>query len=110
MQIAYKQKALPMIYEIATISIDPFNKAAFEAAVAEAAPLFKAANGCHAMKLERVIEHAGEYRLVVEWDSVEAHMVDFRESDAFQKWRALVGIYFASPPVVVHGETVAIYF
>lgn len=36
------------------------------------------------------------------WDSVENHTVDFRGSPAFQDWRAIVGPYFASPPVVEH--------
>ncbi len=99
-----------MIYEIASITIDAVNKAAFEAAVAEAAPLFKAAQGCKAMKLERGIENLTQYKLVVEWESVAAHMVDFRESDSFQKWRALVGSYFVGAPCVVHNETVAVYF
>ena len=58
------------------------------------------------MKLQRGIEHPGRYRLVVGWDRVEDHMVTFRESPAFQQWRALVGPYFASPPSVEHIETV----
>ncbi len=36
------------------------------------------------------------------WDTVENHTVDFRGSPAFQDWRAIVGPYFASPPVVEH--------
>jgi hypothetical protein len=38
----------------------------------------------------------------VEWDSLDAHVVGFRESDAFSAWRALIGPFFASPPEVVH--------
>jgi len=35
-------------------------------------------------------------------DSVENHTVDFRGSQAFQDWRAIVGPGFASAPVVEH--------
>ena len=44
-----------MITEIAIITIDPTNAAAFESAVQKAAPLFRAAQGCRSMALERVI-------------------------------------------------------
>ena len=93
-----------MITEIATITIDPDSAEAFEAAVAEAAPHFRTADGCHGMILDRCIEHPARYFLRVEWDSVDHHMVTFRESDGFQKWRALAGPFFAGPPVVVHSE------
>lgn len=99
-----------MVYEIATIQIAAANAALFEAAVAKAAPLFKSAAGCSAMMLERSIEHEGRYRLVVQWASVEHHMVQFRESSAFGEWRALVGPFFTAPPVVEHSITVARYF
>ncbi len=99
-----------MIYEIASITIDPENKIAFEVAVGKAATLFKAAKGCYAMKLECGIENPNQYRLVVEWESVDAHIVDFRESEAFQQWRALVGLYFLIPPVVIHSKNIAVYF
>ena len=99
-----------MITEIAMLTIDPAKAADFEAAVAKAAPLFQAANGCHGMALERVIERLGQYRLVVRWQSVEAHMRDFRDSSAFGEWRALVGPFFIGTPDVSHSETVATYF
>lgn len=91
-----------MIREIAEIEVIPGTEAAFEAAVAEAAPHFKAGRGCRSFALDRSIEHPQRYRLVVGWDSVEDHMVHFRESEGFQAWRALVGPHFASPPRVEH--------
>ncbi len=98
-----------MITEIATLTIDPANAATFEAAVAKAAPAFKSDPGCHGMALERVIETAGEYRLLVTWDSVEAHMA-FRKTPAFQTWRGLAGPFFVGTPSVVHSESVGRYF
>lgn len=95
-----------MIREIATLSIDPAQSSAFEAAVAEARPLFEASPDCRSFSLERVIEEPGTYRLVVGWTSVEAHMETFRNSENFQKWRALAGPFFKTPPQVVHSEQV----
>ena len=91
-----------MIHEIAEIEVTAGHEAAFEAAVTEAAPHFKAARGCRSFALDRSIEHPQRYRLMVGWDSVEDHMVHFRESTGFQAWRGLVSPYFAGPPRVEH--------
>lgn len=99
-----------MITEIAILTIDPSRAAAFEAAVASAAPHFRSAQGCHGMALERVIEDPARYSLVVQWDSVEHHMVTFRESEGFRAWRALAGPFFVAPPVVSHTQLVARHF
>lgn len=99
-----------MITEIAALRIDPARAGEFEAAVAAAKEQFRTAPGCHGMSLERVIETPGVYNLRVLWETVEAHTVDFRGSENFQKWRALAGPFFLEPPVVVHSETVGAYF
>ncbi len=91
-----------MIHEIATLTIDPARASDFEAAVSAARPHFEAAKGFVSFALERSIESPERYRLVVGWESVEAHMVDFRESDGFQQWRALAGPFFVQPPSVEH--------
>lgn len=91
-----------MIYEIAELYIQPDNSAAFEAAVTQAVPLFQRAVGCVSMRLEHCIETPGTYHLVVGWQTLDNHMVDFRNSDDFQEWRRLVGGFFAQPPKVHH--------
>jgi quinol monooxygenase YgiN len=83
-----------MYLEIAAIEIIAEKESAFEAAVAEAAPLFLRAKGCRGMQLQRSVEQPSHYRL------------HFRQSDDFQVWRRLVGEYFASPPVVEHTRQV----
>ena len=99
-----------MITEIATLRIDPARATEFEAAVASAAPAFQSAEGCHGMALERVIETPGVYNLRVLWETVNHHMVTFRESDNFQKWRAAAGPFFVEPPKVVHADAESRYF
>jgi quinol monooxygenase YgiN len=99
-----------LITEIATLTIDTAKADAFEAAVAAAAPYFKSAEGCHGMALEAVIETPGVYNLRVLWETVDHHMVTFRESANFQQWRALAGPFFTEAPKVVHAETRHTYF
>lgn len=91
-----------MIHELATLTIDPAQALDFEAAVDAARPHFEAAKGFVSFALHRSIENPARYDLVVGWESVEAHMVDFRESEGFQKWRALAGPFFVETPSVAH--------
>ncbi|GAB3114334.1 antibiotic biosynthesis monooxygenase [Aestuariicella hydrocarbonica] len=93
-----------MIYEIAEIDITPGSEHAFESAVKKASEQFREAKGCRSLKLQRCIENRSRYHLVVGWDSVDDHMVTFRNSDAFQMWRQLASPFFATPPQVEHYE------
>lgn len=91
-----------MIFEVAILKVDPERTEAFERDLKAAPAIFRTSPDCLSFALERVIEEPGEYRLVVGWTSVEAHMVNFRESPAFQQWRAIAGPHFVAPPKVVH--------
>lgn len=95
-----------MLLEIAEIEVKPGSEMEFEAAVAAATPLFKQSEGCLNMGLHRSIEFSSRYRLIVCWESLEAHTVGFRQSPAFDQWRALVSPHFAAPPKVEHVEKV----
>ena len=95
-----------MIMEIAEIEIKPSMENEFEAGVKRAAPLFKRAKGCKAMTLQRSHEKPARYLLFVQWEMVENHTKDFRESVDFQEWRKLVGHCFASAPEVEHVKEV----
>lgn len=93
-----------MILEIAQIDVKLGMEQEFESGVAKAAPIFQRAKGCRSMALQRSIEKPARYRLFVTWDTVENHIVDFRNSEDFQEWRRLVGHCFASPPEVEHAR------
>lgn len=93
-----------MIREVAEITTRDGTNAEFVAAVGKAVPIFRAAKGCAAMRLEKVVETPNLFRLIVLWETLEDHTVTFRGSQGFQDWRALVGPFFAAPPRVDHSE------
>ena len=64
------------------------------------------AKGGMGFELHKSIEKPSRYRLMAKWATLENHTVDFRGSEDFTAWRALVGQYFASPPEVEHTQTV----
>ena len=99
-----------MILEIAQFAIKPGLESAFEAGVAEAAPLFKSSKGCKSMELRRSVETPSRYFLFVGWETLENHTVDFRGSENFQAWRKLVSHCFDGTPQVEHARVAAAGF
>jgi heme-degrading monooxygenase HmoA len=96
-----------MILEAAVLTIAPAQKREFEAAFTEARALISAMPGFISHQLQRGIETDGRYLLLVQWQSVEHHMVGFRESPQFLRWRALLGPFFAASPAVEHYQLVS---
>ncbi|MDQ1218009.1 cupin domain-containing protein [Microbacterium arborescens] len=99
-----------IVTEVATITVLPGHEKAFEAAVAEAAPLFQRAGGARTLRLEGSAEHPLRYRLFVGWESVDDHMVGFRGSPAFGAWRELIGPHLDGAPEVEHLHNVLTAF
>ncbi|MDA8295214.1 MAG: antibiotic biosynthesis monooxygenase [Actinomycetota bacterium] len=88
--------------ERAVIIVRPGTEAAFAAAFPEAQAVILSADGCNSARLLRGIESPSSFLLLVEWDSLAHHMEGFRNSPLFAEWRAILGPYFAEPPVVEH--------
>ena len=95
-----------MITEIAQIDVKPGTEKDFEAAVTKAGAAFGRSKGFHGFELHRSIEKPQRYRLMVKWETLENHTVDFRGSENWKAWRALVGHCFAATPEVEHTNTV----
>ena len=92
-----------MILELADIRIHPGQQAAFDEAIQRGLrTVISQAKGYRGFKVNKGIESPERYILQIFWDTLENHTVDFRESPLFTEWRAIVGPFFASPPVVEH--------
>jgi heme-degrading monooxygenase HmoA len=97
-----------MILELADIRIQPGQQTAFDKAIQEGLnTVIAKAKGFEGFKVNRGVESPERYILQIFWTTLEDHTVGFRESPAFAQWRAIVGPYFAQPPVVEHFELVA---
>jgi len=99
-----------MITEFARLTISPDGSAEFEAAVESVVHIFRAAPGCLGMALDREIENPAHYLLVVQWESIEAHVDDFRNSIGFREWRNVVSPFFTAQPTVIHSQSISRYF
>lgn len=97
-----------MILEIADIRIQPGQNAAFEEAIQRGiATVIAKAEGMSGFKVNRCIESHERYILQIFWNTLEDHTVKFRQGPLFTQWRAIVGPFFAQPPLVEHFELVA---
>lgn len=92
-----------MILELADIRIQPGKQAEFDEAIRRGVEqVISKAKGFQGYQVQKGIESPERYLLMIRWTTLENHTVDFRESPAFQEWRAIVGPYFAAPPAVEH--------
>lgn len=93
-----------MITEIAILDIIPEQTDAFEAAFAQAQTLIAGIPGYREHELQRCLENDHRYLLLVRWETLEAHTVNFRESPEYQQWKQLLHHFYDPFPVVEHYE------
>lgn len=92
-----------MILELADIRIQPGRQSDFDAAIIQGVEqVISKAKGFRGYKVNKSIESPERYVLMIYWETLENHTVDFRGSPTFLEWRAIVGSYFAGPPNVEH--------
>jgi heme-degrading monooxygenase HmoA len=97
-----------MILEIADIRIAPGQQAAFDEAIQRGlATVISQAKGMRGWQVRKCIESPERYVLHIQWETLENHTVDFRQGPLFAQWRAIVGPFFAQPPLVEHFELLA---
>jgi heme-degrading monooxygenase HmoA len=92
-----------VILEAAVMTIIPGQEEQFLQALEQARDTVLAqAPGWQGLTVRRGIERPGCFLLTLQWATLEDHTVTFRGGPLFTAWRALIGPYFAEPPVVEH--------
>ena len=95
-----------MVLEIADFAVLPGTEDEFAAAVREGVRYVSDTPGFRNARLTRGVESRSRFVLLIEWDSVEAHTVGFRESENYTRWRELIGPFFDGQPRVEHFDEV----
>ena len=96
-----------MIVESAILTIGPGQNRAFEDALRAALPLIEATPGFLGIEVRPCVEKENQYLLLVRWEKLEDHIIGFRESDRYPKWRAALHHFYEGPLTVLHyGEPV----
>lgn len=94
-----------MVLEVALIDVT--DRDGFIAAYRRARPVLIGTEGCRSARMTAGIESPQQFVLLVEWDSVEAHDANFRQTERFVAWRAEISPFFAGAPRVEHFSDVA---
>jgi heme-degrading monooxygenase HmoA len=97
-----------MVLEIADIAVLPGTDEEFADAVREGIRYVSDTPGFRSARLTKGIETPGRFVLLIEWDSVEAHTVGFRESENFGRWRECIGPFLSGDPRVEHCDEVTL--
>lgn len=95
-----------MILEVAILDVKPDLDAEFETAFKTASSIIAAMPGYISLELQRCVETANRYILLVRWQKLEDHTVGFRLSPEYQEWRSLLHHFYEPFPSVEHYEVV----
>ena len=91
-----------MIMELAILNIRKGQSQEFEDAFRVASTLISTTKGYIRHGLHRSVEEPDRYVLLVEWDTLEAHTVRFRQSEVYKEWKALLHRFYEPFPNVEH--------
>lgn len=92
-----------MILELVDLKIQEGKQAEFGAAIKKGVnEVISKSRGYIGHQINHCIESPDRWVLMIYWETLENHTVDFRGSPAFAEWRAIVGPFFAQPPHVEH--------
>ena len=95
-----------MVLEVAILDVKPGQAQAFEAAFKEAQVIISSMQGYQSHQLQRCLEKADRYILLVTWQTLEDHTIGFRTSEQYQQWRELLHHFYDPFPTVEHFEFV----
>jgi heme-degrading monooxygenase HmoA len=95
-----------MILEVAQLDVISGQEVAFEAAFGQAQAIIASMKGYLSHELQRCVEHANRYVLLVRWQTLDDHTIGFRQSPEYQQWRTLLHHFYDPFPTVLHYEPV----
>ncbi len=91
-----------MILEVAVLNIKQGFSKEFEQTFAQASPIISKTKGYCSHELKKCIEKENQYILLVNWETLKNHEVDFRQSPDYQEWRKLLHHFYEPFPKVLH--------
>jgi heme-degrading monooxygenase HmoA len=96
-----------VVLEAVTLHIRTGQSVQFEQAFQQAQSIIASMPGYLSHELQRSVEKADEYLLLVQWRTLEDHTVGFRNHPEFAEWKRLLHHFYDPPPTIHHYERVA---
>ena len=96
-----------MVVEIALLKAKPGEAERLRDGLQAARAVIARAPGYRGSVFHQGIEEPDSFILRVEWETLEAHMRDFRGGPLLAEWRSHFFHFVDGPPKVTHYETIA---
>jgi heme-degrading monooxygenase HmoA len=93
-----------MILEVAILDVIPGREPQFEENFRIATHIISSMEGYAGHQLQRCIEQPNRYILLVNWQTLEDHIIGFRESAEYRQWKKLLHEFYDPFPLVQHYE------
>ena len=91
-----------MVLEVVILNIKNGLSPDFEVNFRKAELIISSMDGYISHELKKCIEEEDKYILLINWESIEAHEVGFRESEEYLQWKALLHHFYEFFPLVQH--------
>lgn len=101
-----KQGGIYMILEAAMLQVKNGMEVEFEEAFREASGIIASMKGYISHELQRCMEVEGKYLLLVQWETLDDHIIGFRQSNTYQQWKKKLHHFYDPFPIVEHFEKV----
>jgi heme-degrading monooxygenase HmoA len=103
-----QQQENNMVIEQFVVQVKPGQEPEFEEAMDRGLrTVMSRAEGMRGWRVRRCVEKPDHYQVQLRWDSVEAHMVGYREGPLAPEFRAIVTPFYANWPEALHYEDLA---
>jgi heme-degrading monooxygenase HmoA len=95
-----------MILEVAVLDVRIGWETEFEESFSKAQKIISASKGYLGHQLQKCIETQSRYLLLVQWERLEDHTEEFRQSDSYQEWKKILHRFYDPFPLVQHYQVV----
>ena len=95
-----------MILEVAILKVKKGLEKQFELDFEKAGQFISSIKGYANHSLKKCIEQENQYILLVNWEKLENHTIDFRQSTQYLEWKKILHHYYEPFPIVEHYETI----
>nr|WP_153767236.1 antibiotic biosynthesis monooxygenase [Endozoicomonas sp. OPT23] len=92
--------------EVAVLDVKNGQKANFERSFYKASRIISSMEGYVSHELQKCIEKSDRYMLLINWQTLENHTEDFRQSAEYQQWKDLLHHFYEPFPKVEHYQPV----
>jgi heme-degrading monooxygenase HmoA len=90
------------VYELAEFTIPAGREADFEQTMLVAQEVIGRTPGLISIEYWRGVETPNVYNLLLKWESMDAHLVEWRDSPHYAEWSALVVPFIEGTPRDAH--------